>query len=46
LRSLPRLWRLDWLFTTGDLAVPSYHFRDAKAFSDHLAQEIRVIVPD
>jgi len=46
LRSLPRLWRLDWLFTTDGLAVPSYHFRDGKDFSDHLAQEIRVVVPD
>jgi endonuclease/exonuclease/phosphatase family metal-dependent hydrolase len=44
--SLPRLWRLDWLYTTRGLAVPSYHFGGGAAFSDHAAQEIRVIVPD
>jgi endonuclease/exonuclease/phosphatase (EEP) superfamily protein YafD len=44
--SLPRLWRLDWLFSTGGLAVPSYHFSDrSKAFSDHMAQQIRIVVP-
>ena len=42
---LPRLWRLDWLFTTGDLAVPGYRFGGGAAFSDHAAQEIRVVVP-
>lgn len=43
---LPRLWRLDWLFTTGGLAVPDYTFRGGQDFSDHVAQEIRVTVPD
>ncbi|HEX6500004.1 MAG TPA: endonuclease/exonuclease/phosphatase family protein [Micromonosporaceae bacterium] len=43
---LPRLWRLDWLYTTGDLAVASYRFGTAQAFSDHATQEIRVVVPD
>ncbi|MPY49822.1 endonuclease/exonuclease/phosphatase family protein [Streptomyces acidicola] len=43
---LPRLWRLDWLLTTGDLAVPAYRFHGGEAFSDHVAQEIRVTVPD
>lgn len=43
---LPRLWRLDWLFTTGDLTVPGYRFHGGEAFSDHVAQEIRVAVPD
>lgn len=42
---LPRLWRLDWLFTTGDLAVPGYHFGGGDAFSDHQAQQIRVVAP-
>jgi endonuclease/exonuclease/phosphatase (EEP) superfamily protein YafD len=44
--SLPPLWRLDWLYTTGDLAVPSYHLSGGEAFSDHKAQEIRAVVPD
>lgn len=44
--SLPRLWRLDWLFTTRGLAVSSYHFSDrSKAFSDHMTQQIRIVVP-
>jgi endonuclease/exonuclease/phosphatase (EEP) superfamily protein YafD len=44
--ALPRLWRLDWLFTTGRLAVTGYHFSDrSKAFSDHMSQQIRVVVP-
>jgi endonuclease/exonuclease/phosphatase (EEP) superfamily protein YafD len=44
--SLPRLWRLDWLYTTGALAVSSYHFGASAPFSDHAGQEIRVVVPD
>ncbi|WP_371606421.1 endonuclease/exonuclease/phosphatase family protein [Streptomyces sp. NBC_01213] len=43
---LPRLWRLDWLFTTEDLAVPGYRFGGGGDFSDHAAQEIRLVVPD
>ncbi|MFD7137638.1 endonuclease/exonuclease/phosphatase family protein [Streptomyces sp. NPDC059894] len=43
---LPRLWRLDWLFTDGGLAVPGYRFGGGEDFSDHAAQEIRVVVPD
>jgi endonuclease/exonuclease/phosphatase family metal-dependent hydrolase len=40
------MWRLDWLFTTGGLAVSSYHFSDSsKAFSDHMTQQIRIVVP-
>jgi endonuclease/exonuclease/phosphatase (EEP) superfamily protein YafD len=42
---LPRLWRLDWLYTTGDLAVPGYRFGGGAPFSDHAAQEIRLVVP-
>lgn len=41
----PRMWRLDWLFTSGGLAVPDYRFADARAFSDHAAQEIDLVVP-
>ncbi|MFF7653797.1 endonuclease/exonuclease/phosphatase family protein [Streptomyces sp. NPDC007983] len=45
--ALPRLWRLDWLFTDDDLAVSRYRFGSGGAdFSDHMAQEIRVVVPD
>ncbi|SMC49163.1 endonuclease/exonuclease/phosphatase family protein [Lentzea albidocapillata] len=43
--SLPRLWRLDWLYTSGDLVVPGYRFGGGEAFSDHAAQEIRIAVP-
>jgi endonuclease/exonuclease/phosphatase family metal-dependent hydrolase len=44
---LPRLWRLDWLYTSRGLVVSRYHFRDGgEAFSDHLGQEIRVVVPN
>lgn len=42
---LPRLWRLDWLYTSGDLVVPGYRFGGGEAFSDHAAQEIRILVP-
>ncbi|WP_158839288.1 endonuclease/exonuclease/phosphatase family protein [Saccharothrix deserti] len=42
----PRLWRLDWLYTSGGLPVRGYHFGGGEAFSDHAAQEIRVVVPD
>ncbi|MEW2121640.1 endonuclease/exonuclease/phosphatase family protein [Streptomyces sp. NPDC005474] len=42
----PRLWRLDWLFTNHDLAVSSDRFGGGAEFSDHVAQEIRVVVPD
>lgn len=37
--SFPRLWRLDWLFATGDIRVHDYRF--ARSLSDHAAQEIR-----
>lgn len=44
---LPRLWRLDWLFTTGDLTVPEHRLRSGgEAFSDHAPQVFRVAVPD
>ncbi|WP_055552675.1 endonuclease/exonuclease/phosphatase family protein [Streptomyces sp. NBRC 110028] len=45
--ALPRLWRLDWLFTHHGLAVSSDRFDDGgEDFSDHAGQEIRVVVPD
>jgi Endonuclease/Exonuclease/phosphatase family len=31
-------WRLDWLFTTPDVAVHSYELRDPAGFSDHRLQ--------
>jgi endonuclease/exonuclease/phosphatase family metal-dependent hydrolase len=34
------LWRLDWLFTTSDVAVSSYRLLDAGGFSDHAVQRI------
>ncbi len=37
---LPRLWRLDWLFTTADVSVHDYRF--TPSLSDHSAQEIRI----
>ncbi|MGI5151626.1 endonuclease/exonuclease/phosphatase family protein [Plantactinospora sp. CA-294935] len=44
---LPRLWRLDWLFTTGDLTALDYRLGSGgEAFSDHAAQVFRVVVPD
>lgn len=43
---LPRLWRLDWVYTTGGLAVPSYRLAGGESFSDHAAQKFRVVVPD
>lgn len=42
---LPRLWRLDWLFTSQDLAVADDRFGGGAAFSDHTAQQISLIVP-
>ncbi|MER5650279.1 endonuclease/exonuclease/phosphatase family protein [Streptosporangium sp. NPDC002524] len=37
---LPRLWRLDWVFTTEEVRVPRY--RLVPSISDHLAQELYV----
>ncbi|MGC0332344.1 endonuclease/exonuclease/phosphatase family metal-dependent hydrolase [Streptomyces sp. SAI-170] len=42
---LPRLWRLDWLFTGGGVGVPDYRLGGGEAFSDHVAQSVRVVVP-
>jgi endonuclease/exonuclease/phosphatase family metal-dependent hydrolase len=44
-RMLPQLWRFDWLFTSGDLAVSDYRLRGGEALSDHAAQKIRLVVP-
>lgn len=42
---LPTLWRLDWLYTTGGLAISNFHIAGGKTFSDHKAQNFRVVVP-
>ncbi|WP_326819626.1 endonuclease/exonuclease/phosphatase family protein [Streptosporangium sp. NBC_01756] len=43
--SLPPLWRLDWLYTKGDVAVSNYQLAGGGAFSDHLAQQFSISVP-
>jgi endonuclease/exonuclease/phosphatase family metal-dependent hydrolase len=35
-----QLWRLDWLFTTHDVAVHSYQLLDPQGLSDHKAQKM------
>ncbi|MDX3524573.1 endonuclease/exonuclease/phosphatase family protein [Streptomyces scabiei] len=35
-----RAWRLDWLFTTSDVAVSRYDLLDPQGLSDHRAQSI------
>lgn len=42
---LPTLWRLDWLYTVGDLAISNYHIAGGETLSDHRAQRFRVVVP-
>ncbi|MEE1753774.1 endonuclease/exonuclease/phosphatase family protein [Streptomyces sp. SP18CS02] len=42
--ALPRMWRLDWLFSTDDVRVTGYRFRDGHGFSDHMAQDIRISI--
>jgi endonuclease/exonuclease/phosphatase family metal-dependent hydrolase len=42
---LPTLWRLDWLYTTGDLAISNYHIAGGETLSDHRAQRFHVVVP-
>ncbi|WNV87208.1 endonuclease/exonuclease/phosphatase family protein [Umezawaea sp. Da 62-37] len=41
---LPRLWRLDWVFTTDDVRVEHYRFDADLGYSDHFAQELRISV--
>lgn len=44
---LPRLWRLDWLYTTNDLIIHGHRIGDGnEAFSDHAPQEFHVVVPE
>ncbi|WP_329205919.1 endonuclease/exonuclease/phosphatase family protein [Streptomyces sp. NBC_00683] len=35
-----RVWRLDWLFTTSNVAVSRYDLLDSKGFSDHSVQRV------
>ncbi|MGY0055016.1 endonuclease/exonuclease/phosphatase family protein [Streptomyces sp. LZ34] len=44
--SLPRLWRLDWVFSTADVKVRSYRFISPRAMSDHMAQVLQISVVD
>lgn len=39
------LWRLDWLFTTDDVAVHSYEALDSRRLSDHRIQRAVVSFP-
>jgi endonuclease/exonuclease/phosphatase (EEP) superfamily protein YafD len=41
---LPPLWRLDWVFTTKEVAVSDYHFVSSEGLSDHVAQRLRISV--
>ncbi|WP_440902029.1 endonuclease/exonuclease/phosphatase family protein [Actinosynnema sp.] len=43
---VPRVWRLDWLFTTGGASVPDYRFTASPGFSDHAVQEFTLVVRD
>ena len=38
----PRLWRLDWAFTSSDVHVYRYAFRDPQGMSDHRAQDLLI----
>ncbi|MEU9195441.1 endonuclease/exonuclease/phosphatase family protein [Streptomyces hundungensis] len=38
----PRLWRIDWVFTSAGLCARSYAFRDPGGLSDHLAQDVTI----
>ncbi len=38
----PRLWRLDWAFTTAEVRVAGYAFRTNPDLGDHLAHELIV----
>jgi endonuclease/exonuclease/phosphatase (EEP) superfamily protein YafD len=42
---LPTLWRLDWLYTAGDLTISGHHLAGGETLSDHKAQRFRVVVP-
>ena len=41
---LPRLWRLDWTFTRGEVTVHRYRFVDEEGLSDHRPQRLSISV--
>ncbi|TWJ23678.1 endonuclease/exonuclease/phosphatase family protein [Micromonospora endolithica] len=41
----PRMWRIDWLFTTPDIKVHSYDLTLPKGLSDHKAQQFVISAP-
>jgi endonuclease/exonuclease/phosphatase (EEP) superfamily protein YafD len=43
---IPRLWRLDWVFTDSGVKVHRYAFRGSEGLSDHKAQSLLVSLPD
>lgn len=42
---LPRLWRLDWLFTSSEVKVTEHRLGPSQGLSDHAAQHIRLSLP-
>lgn len=44
-RGLPRLWRLDWVLSRGDVTVADYRFLPGNDMSDHLPQRVSLSVP-
>lgn len=42
---LPRLWRLDWLFTTADVRVDGHRYQPAGEVSDHFGQQMWISLP-
>ncbi|MGW2866386.1 endonuclease/exonuclease/phosphatase family protein [Streptomyces sp. SDr-06] len=45
-RRKPRLWRIDWVFTSAGLHTEQYAFRDPGGLSDHLAQDVTITTTD
>ncbi|MEU6020719.1 endonuclease/exonuclease/phosphatase family protein [Micromonospora sp. NPDC047134] len=41
----PRLWRIDWLFTTPDITVHRYELTMPRGLSDHKAQQFVISAP-
>ncbi|WP_146247363.1 endonuclease/exonuclease/phosphatase family protein [Micromonospora arborensis] len=41
----PRMWRIDWLFTTPDIKVHNYDLTLPKGLSDHKAQQFVISAP-
>lgn len=43
-QGLPRLWRLDWVFSRGAVTVADYRFLPGTGMSDHLPQRVALSV--